>query len=58
MPVRRDGLSSLDAGRRSVNMGAEEPDGTMTFPKIAVSPKRENDGFVRLSVDVFSISMC
>ena len=52
MPVRHGGLSSLDAGRRSVNRGAEELAGSIAIPKIAEGSKRENDGFVRPGVDV------
>jgi hypothetical protein len=52
MPVRHGGLSSLDAGRRSVNRGAEELAGSIAIPKSAEGSKRENDGFVRLGVDV------
>jgi hypothetical protein len=35
-----------------VNSGAGESVGSLTIPKSAVSPKRENDGFVRIGVDV------
>jgi hypothetical protein len=35
-----------------VNRGAEEPVGSITIPKIAGCPKRENDGFVRLGVNL------
>ena len=52
MPVRRYGLSSLDAGRRSVNRMAEELVGSIAIPKIAESRKQESDGFVWLGVDV------
>jgi hypothetical protein len=36
----------------------EEVVSTITIPKIAGSPKRENDGFVRLGGMWFSISTC
>jgi hypothetical protein len=35
-----------------VNSGAGEPVGSITIPKSAEGSKRENDGFVRLGVDV------
>ncbi|NPT62481.1 hypothetical protein [Paraburkholderia elongata] len=35
-----------------MNSGAEEEVGSNAIPKIAASPKRENDGFVQLGVDV------
>jgi hypothetical protein len=35
-----------------VNSGAGEPVCSITIPKIAEGSKRENDGFVRLGVDV------
>jgi hypothetical protein len=35
-----------------MNRGTEELVGKTTVPKIDESPKQENDGFVRLGVDV------
>ena len=51
VPVRHGGLSSLDAGRRSVNRVAEEIAGSIATPKSAEGQKRENDGFVRTGED-------
>jgi hypothetical protein len=52
MPVRRGGLSSLDAGGRCVTRVAEEVVGSIAIPKSADGSKRGNDGFVRIGVDV------
>ncbi|WP_035553150.1 MULTISPECIES: hypothetical protein [Burkholderiaceae] len=35
-----------------MNSGAGEPVGSITIPKSAEGSKRENDGFVRLGMDV------
>ena len=35
-----------------MNSGAGEPVGSITIPKSAEGSKRENDGFVRIGVDV------
>jgi hypothetical protein len=52
MPVRHGGLSSLDAGRRSVNRGAEELAGSIDIPRSAEGSRRGNEGFVRICDDV------
>lgn len=35
-----------------MNRGVGESFGSLTIPKSAVSPRRENEGFVRIGVDV------
>ena len=52
MPVRHGGLSSLDAGGRCVNRGAEELVGSITIQKNAEDSTRGNDDFVRICGDV------